>query len=462
MRASPLNDPAGDSFRHYRGQEQDRQLLSILDRYKYYNGTEGNSQSPEDNDPYHSASRTTPDVEDIDNDHTLNENESYFQYKVSLRPGTLVVGSNFITDKREVSLKLRNGNDGSVTWYQFRIPIREYQTRTGNIQGFNNIRFMRMFLTGFEEPVFLRFATLELVRSEWRSYRNSLISGGDLSGSGDLEMSAVNIEENGSRTPVNYLLPPGVTRILDPGQPQLRQENEQSLSLKITHLDPGVSRAVYKNSMYDLRRYKRMQLFVHAEQLQDDPGMLQDGDLSIFLRLGSDYRNNFYEYEIPLRLTPEGQYSAQTPSGQQAVWPIENMFDFPLELFTKLKLDRNADQHPGNGIDYFTPYTQADPGKTDNRVTIVGNPSLAEVKVLMIGIRNKSREVKSGEIWVNEMRLTEFDEEGGWAAQGNVDLALSDLGTIHFSDEKKPPALEHSTRVCWHVATMIIPRCRSP
>jgi len=434
---SPLNDPAGDSFRHYRGQEQDRQLLSILDRYKYYNGTEGNSQSPEDNDPYHSASRTTPDVEDIDNDHTLNENESYFQYKVSLRPGTLVVGSNFITDKREVSLKLRNGNDGSVTWYQFRIPIREYQTRTGNIQGFNNIRFMRMFLTGFEEPVFLRFATLELVRSEWRSYRNSLISGGDLSGSGDLEMSAVNIEENGSRTPVNYLLPPGVTRILDPGQPQLRQENEQSLSLKITHLDPGDSRAVYKNSMYDLRRYKRMQLFVHAEQLQDDPGMLQDGDLSIFLRLGSDYRNNFYEYEIPLRLTPEGQYSAHTPSGQQAVWPIENMFDFPLELFTKLKLDRNADQHPGNGIDYFTPYTQADPGKTDNRVTIVGNPSLAEVKVLMIGIRNKSREVKSGEIWVNEMRLTEFDEEGGWAAQGNVDLALSDLGTIHFSGRKE-------------------------
>lgn len=434
---SPFNDPAGDSFRHYRGEQQDRQRLGILDRYKYYNGTEGNSLAPEEDNSYHSASRTTPDVEDIDNDHTMNENESYFQYKVSLRPGMLEVGSNFITDKREVRLKLRNGKDGKVTWFQFRIPIREYQTRTGNIQGFHNIRFMRMFLTGFEEPVFLRFATLELVRSEWRSYRSELVSGGAQAGTGNLEISAVNIEENGSRTPVNYLLPPGVTRILDPAQPQLRQENEQSLSLRVTHLDPGDSRAVYKNCMYDLRRYKRMQMFVHAEQLRDDTDVLKDGDFSIFLRLGSDYRNNFYEYEIPLRLTPEGQYSAHTLSGQQAVWPIENMFDFPLELFTGLKLDRNANKKSGMEPDYFTPYTQSDPGKPDNLITIVGNPSLAEVKVLMIGIRNNSREVRSGEIWVNEMRLSEFDEEGGWATRGNVNLTLSDLGAIYLAGQKE-------------------------
>ena len=434
---SPLNDPAGDSFRHYRGEEQDRQQLGILDRYKYYNGTEGNSLAPEENNPYHSASRTTPDVEDIDNDHTMNGNESYFQYKVSLRHGAMEVGSNFITDKREVSVKLRNGTDSPVTWYQFRIPLREYQTRIGTIQGFHNIRFMRMFLTGFEEPLFLRFATLELVRSEWRSYDNDLLSGGALTGNGSLEISAVNIEENGSRTPVNYLLPPGVTRILDPGQPQLRQENEQSLSLKVNRLDPGDSRTVYKNSLHDLRRYKRMQMFVHAEALQDDTNTLQDGDFSIFLRVGSDYRNNFYEYEIPLRLTPQGQYSAHTSSGQLAVWPLENMFDFPLELFTDLKISRNTDQAHGSGIDYFIPYTQFDPDKPDNRISIVGNPSLAEVKVMMIGIRNNSREERSGEIWVNEMRLSEFDEKGGWAAQGDVNLALSDLGMVHFSGRKE-------------------------
>lgn len=434
---SPFNDPAGDSFRHYRGAEQDRQQLSILDRYKYFNGTEGNSLSPEDQNAYSTASRATPDIEDIDKDNTLNESESYYQYKVSLRPEAMEVGSNFIVDKRETSVRLRNGNDGKVTWYQFKIPIREYQVKTGTIEGFNNIRFMRMFLTGFEEPHFLRFATLELKRSEWRNYRNNLASGGAISGSGSLDIAAVNIEENGRRTPVNYVLPPGITRILDPGQPQLRQENEQSLSLKVSDLDPDDTRAVYKNSMYDLRRYKRLQMFVHAERLPEDPGTLQDGDLSIFLRLGSDYRNNYYEYEIPLRLTPEGQYNTNNVADQEKVWPWENMFDFPLELLTNLKLERNAEKQRGDGVSFFTPYSRPDPEKQGNLITITGNPSLAEVKVLMIGIRNNSNRHQSAEIWINELRLAEFDEKGGWAAQGNLQLALSDIGTINISGRKE-------------------------
>jgi cell surface protein SprA len=434
---SPLNDPAGDSFRHYRGAEQDRRQMSILDRYKYFNGTEGNSLSPEDENAYSTASRTTPDIEDIDNDNTLNENESYYEYKISLRPEAMKVGGNFIVDKRETSVRLQNGSDGKVTWYLFKIPVREYQAKTGNIEGFNNIRFMRMFLTGFEEPVFLRFATLELKRSEWRNYGNDLSSGGAATGSGNINISTVNIEENGRRTPVSYVLPPGVTRILDPGQPQLRQENEQSLSLKVEELDPDNARAVYKSGIYDLRRYKRLQMFVHAERLPEDPGNLHDGDLSIFLRLGSDYRNNFYEYEIPLRLTPEGQYSANSLPDQEKVWPGENMFDFPLELLTDLKSERNADKQRGDGASYFAPYTRPDPEKQGNRVTITGNPSLAEVKVMMIGVRNNAGGSRSAEIWVNELRLSEFDEMGGWAAQGNVQLALSDIGTVGFSGRKE-------------------------
>lgn len=433
---SPLNDPAGDSFRHYRGEEQDRQQLTILERYKYFNGTEGNSMAPENEDGYHSASRTTPDVEDIDNDNTLNENESYYQYKVSLRPESMEPGSNFITDRREVSVKLRNGREDNITWYQFRIPLSEYQLKVGNIEGFNNIRFMRLFLTAFNEPLFLRFATLELVRSEWRSYRNDLLSGGALAGMGKLEITAVNIEENGSRTPVNYVLPPGVTRILDPSQPQLRQENEQALSLKVTDLDPGDVRSVYKSTMQDLRRYKRLQMFVHAERLPDDPGELQEGDLSIFLRMGSDYRNNYYEYEIPLQLTPEGHYSTHIPGDRLQVWPEENMFDFPLELLTSLKLLRNEEKREG-GAAYFTPFSREDPDKPENRITIMGNPSLAEVKVMMIGIRNHTTGNRSGEVWVNEMRLSGFDEQGGWAAQGNLRVALSDIGTVSLSGRKE-------------------------
>ncbi len=433
---SPLNDPAGDNFRHYRGAEQDQQRLSILDRYKHYNNTEGNSIAAE-GDPYASAARNVPDVEDIDNDNTLNENESYYQYRVSLRPGTMEVGSNFITDKRETSVRLRDGSDGKVTWYQFKIPIREYQTKTGNIQGFNNIRFMRLFLTDFREATFLRFATLELIRGEWREYQRELVTGGALTGTGSLDVSAVNIEENGSRSPVNYVIPPGVSRVIDPGQPQLRQENEQSLSLKLTDLAPGEARAVYRNTAYDTRRHKRLQMFVHAEQVLDDPGTLQNGDLAIFLRLGSDYRDNYYEYEIPLHITPEGQYSTYNPIDQEAVWPNENRFDFPLELLTRLKLERDTDPEATGSHSTREPYSMTDPDKPANRVTIMGAPSLAEVSVMMIGVRNRSESHRSVEVWVNELRLSEFDDQGGWAAQGEAQLALSDMGTIHFSGRKE-------------------------
>ena len=434
---SLLNDPSGDNFRHYRGQEQDRAQLSILDRYKYYNGTEGNSLAPDEAQPYSTASRTTPDVEDIDNDNTLNENESYYQYKLQLRPGNMVVGSNFIVDKREANVLLRNGKTGKVNWYQFKIPIREYQSRVGNIRGFNNIRFMRMFLTGFEQPVFLRFATLELVRSEWRIYTQSLQSGGTVSGLGKLEVSTVSIEENSDRTPVNYVLPPGVTRILDPSQPQLRQQNEQAIALKVKDLDPGDSRAIYKNTEYDLRRYKRLQMFIHAEETADGSSDLQDDEMSIFLRIGSDYRNNYYEYEIPLKLTPAGRYSSNIPDHQETVWKPGNKFDFPLELLTSLKLKRNAEKRRGSGVTYLTPYSEADPQKPENRLTVVGNPSLAEVKVIMIGVRNNSVSAKSSEVWANELRLSEFDEKGGWAVQGNVNLALSDIGSLTVSGRKE-------------------------
>lgn len=434
---SPINDPGGDKFRHYRGPAQDQAQLSILNRYKYFNGTEGNSLAPENNQLYSTASRTTPDVEDIDNDNTLNENESYYQYKIQLRPENMVLGTNYIVDKREVTVTLRNGELGRVNWYQFKIPLRDYQSKVGNIQGFNNIRFFRMFLTDFEKPVFLRFATLELVRSEWRTYTQDLEAGGAASGLGRLDISTVNIEENGDRSPINYILPPGVTRILDPSQPQLRQQNEQSISLKVDNLDPEDSRSIYKNSMFDLRRYKRLQMFVHAEKLNNSSDNLQDDEMTVFLRVGSDYRNNYYEYEIPLKVTPPGVYSSRNPADQEAVWRPENMFDFPLELFTDLKLKRNAERRKESGVTYLTPYSEQDPDKPANRITITGNPSLAEVKVMMVGVRNKRNINRSAEVWINELRLSEFDEKGGWAAQGNVNLTLSDLGSVNVSGRKE-------------------------
>lgn len=438
---SSFNDPAGDTYHFYRGRDFDDEERSILDRYKYYNNTEGNSAATDQtNENYSSAAKTVPDVEDIDQDNTLNETEAYFQYKVTLKPDKMVVGGdNYIVDSRKVTLTLRNGQKGEVTWYQFKIPIRnkEKYDRVGNIQDFKSIRFMRMFLHGFKETTFLRFGTLELVRGDWRAYEQTLNKNNEASGSGTLDLTTVNIEENSERKPVNYVLPPGLSRQIDPEQVQMIKDNEQALSMRVLDLDAGDARAIYKNTGYDMRRYKRIQLYTHAEDVLNEE-KLSKGDLTVFMRLGSDYKNNYYEYEIPLTITPEGTYSNNSPAHRNIVWPTDNMFDFPLELLTNLKLNRNKEKRKaGSSISYTTLYHEYDPDKPNNKVSVIGNPSLSEVNVIMIGVRNNSRTSKSGEVWINELRLTDFDEEGGWAAQGNLNITFSDLGSVNVSGRKE-------------------------
>lgn len=436
---SPLRDLSGDKYHHYRGSDYDRNKVGILNRYRYYNGTEGNSKATSNSsESYSTAANPNPDVEDLDQDFTMNETESYFQYKVRLRPDEMEVGRNYITNKREASVTLPNKDKVKVNWYQFKIPIREYDKKIGNIQGFKTIRYMRMFMTNFRQPTFLRFGTLDLVRGEWRAYTQTLDENTTNQGEGSISVSAVNLEEDKDKSPVNYVLPPGVSRILDPSQPQLRQENEQALSMQIMNLEPQTSRAVYKNTTQDLRRYKRLQMFTHAEELTD-AAAINRGELTVFLRLGSDYKNNYYEYEIPLTITPpRSDYNSRNSADQLKVWPAENMFDFPLELLKNVKLNRNREKRKaGSSVTYTDIYSEYDPQKVNNKISVIGNPSLAEVRVMMIGVRNNSRTAKSSEIWVNELRLSDFDEEGGWAAQGDLNIALSDVGSINFVGRKE-------------------------
>ncbi len=433
-RFSPFNDPAGDNYHFYRGYDYDEQRLGILARYKRYNGVEGNSLSPDEaDDPLYQSSRSVPDVEDINQDNTLNEYERYFQYRVSIRPEDLVVGRNFITDKQTSIVRTRDGKDQEVEWYQFKIPLSDYEKVVGSINDFTTIRFARMFMTGFRQVTHLRFATLELVRGEWRGYDFNLNNRGDQPAEGQLDLSVVNIEENVDREPVNYVLPPGVTRITDPGQSQITQLNEQSMSMKVTGLDAGDARGVYRNTQLDLRNYSRMQMWVHAEALIDDVTNLKSGELSIFLRLGSDVKSNYYEYEVPLALTPPGKYNQYLTSDRYIVWPESNYMNFNLQSLVDLKKKRNeAKRNEENGVGFATLFTGRDPDNEHNRIAVIGNPSLSDVRVMLIGVRNNSSTTKDGIVWVNELKVTDFNEEGGWAAKANATLNLSDIATLNF------------------------------
>ncbi|WP_370580810.1 cell surface protein SprA [Mucilaginibacter sp. FT3.2] len=435
------NDPSSDDYQYYQGAALDQARASILDRYSRYNGTDGNSktsaQSQAELGIPNSASTSLPDGEDINRDNNMSQEDAYFQYRVSIRPGDMVVGQNNISDKVTASVKLPNGTTQSVNWYQFRIPINGYESKVGNIEDFKAIRFMRMFMTNFADTSILRFATLELVRGEWRAFnteRNPLNVIADPSianppiDNSTLDVQAVNIEENGNRTPIPYVVPPGIQRQRNYNNLQTNTKlNEQSLSLEVKSLRDGYSRAAFRTFYNDLRKYKRLQMFVHGEGTQ-----LKDNDLNTFIRLGIDYQDNYYEYELPLKITQPGT------SDPNAIWPDANAIDLELGLLTRAKLARNHANVLYNQVFKYTEGTQT--------VYIKGQPDLSRLTTIMLGVRNplKGSQAsvaddgldKTGTIWFDELRLTDFDQRGGWAATARLDTKLADFADVTVSGSK--------------------------
>ncbi len=414
-------------------------------RYKNYRGPDGNSPEANGNTEVFMGNSHQPDVEDINGDNTLSEGERYYQYRVQLRPNKMQIGENYITDiLRGNDVLLFNGETSSVNWYQFKIPIRSYSKKVGNISDFRSIRFMRMMMTGFSKPVVLRFATLDLVRGEWRSYpdvADLLVPGEVMPNSAETEfdMSAVSYEENAKRQPIPYMLPPGIEREQNASITRLTKQNEQALSLKVKDLQDGAVVAAYKTSDLDIRQYKKLKMFVHAERL-DEMDIVKYGDLSLFVRIGSDFTQNYYDYEIPLTFSEWGVVTAED------IWPADNEMQIDLEKLVAYKNERNIAMRSGVGnYGLTTPYYVMD-GK--NKITIMGNPSISDVQSIMIGIRNPKKTdfstdddglPKSAEIWVNELRLTDFSKKSGWAARSRVAVNIADLGNVAVSGMYSSP-----------------------
>lgn len=448
-------DPAADDYNYFRDDDYDDDQLNILERYKLYNGMEGNSPSAEQSSNlngagYPTSATTIPNVEDINRDNTLDEVESYYQYRVDVSKRALNVdnvGRNFITDVLTTTVTTKDNQKREVNWYQIKIPIREFEKQVGNISDFRSIRFMRMYMRGFEKPVFLRFARLELVRGEWRRFL------GDLDEEGphlvrpteqNFDIAAVNIEENSSKKPVNYVLPPAINREVAIGTANLQQLNEQSLSLNVCDLKDGSANAAYRNVNFDVRSYKKLQMFVHAEAADPDQ-ILNDGDVTVFIRLGTDFTENYYEYELPPSITAPGTYDPNSFAGKEGVWPLENEIDIEFRDLHQAKAARNLNIARNGGAALRGRY-MVDLG-AGRKVYVVGNPNLSDVKTIMIGVRNpiKSRnpnddgQPKCAEVWVNELRLTEFDEQGGWATIGRVTARMADFATFSVSGGLSTP-----------------------
>lgn len=440
------NDPSSDNYHYFRGSDYDAADVKILDRYKYYNNPEGNSptdsQSPES---YPTTGTNVPNMEDVNNDNTLSEDEKYYQYVIDLRPDKMNVGENYINDIFDaVPEPLPNGTRPTTRWYQFKIPIKNPDKVVGNISGFNSIRFMRLFMREFSEPIVCRMATFELVRSDWRTYSMSLMEDGDYipsqgSGETSFNIASLSYEENGNRRPIPYVLPPGIEREQGMGSTNVYYVNEQSLTMKAQNLMDGDARAIYKATQYDMRKFKRLKMYIHAEKVNESD-ILEKDDITVFIRLGSDFTENYYEYEIPVDITPW-----HCGKDANAIWPENNQMDIVLDSLVAIKQMRNILLRNGQHVSTKVPYTEV---IGNNKITVVGTPNLADVATIMIGIRNPKKrnlsdgddmQSKSVEVWVNELRLCDFDDKQGFAALARMRLNLADIGDVTLSGTYSTP-----------------------
>ncbi|MES2863674.1 MAG: cell surface protein SprA [Bacteroidota bacterium] len=434
-----LGDASADNYNYYLNASG-----TILDRYKSYNGLEGNS--PITVTDTNRGNSTIPDVEDLNRDNTMNTINAYYKFNVPISPNP-VVGQNYVSDVMTTTQTMANGQNTQVKWVQYKIPILEATAANieGGITDFRTIRFMRMFLTGFNEDVTLRFGTLDLVRGEWRRYVNSLdaldsdVSDDDTG----FDVVAVNVQENGSRSPIPYVTPPGVDREQLYNNNTVINQNEQSLSLRVYKKDPANvglggleendARAVFKNVNVDMRQYKKLRMFLHAEPLEVDVAGgndLKDDEMIAFIRIGNDFTDNFYQIEMPLKVS---SLSARSP---EDVWLADNEIELPLALLSRIKslnIAGDASIVPdANGIAFLNESLLGS-AKDRMNIGIKGNPNFGQVRTLMVGLKNPNPNATGpirGEVWFNELRMSDMDNKGGYAAVANLDTNLADFATF--------------------------------
>ena len=461
-----LVDPAVDDFLFYMSEKFTGNLASsIVQRYKYFRNPEGNSKS----NSLEVASQT-PDAEDINKDYNLDQSESYNEYVVNLDQASLTLGQNNIVDVKTVQATFQNGQTDDVKWYLFRIPVSKYnETGAGGDKDasiLNNVRFARMLLTGFDNVSTLRFGTMDLVRSDWRKYPNQIASTtvtspnegttGSATMNDNFEVGSVNIEENALNQPP-YVLPPGIDRQVLSGNAGAQRQNESSLYLKVRNMSDE-ARGVFKNTALDMRRYKKLKLFVHAQNLDDPKSAALDQNVKFFIRFGSDGSDNYYEYESSVK------YTANTATSALEIWPLENEVNFNIQDFVDAKIRRDKD-FPTGIVDRRKD-TQF--GDNNKAIYIKGRPSLGNITTIMIGIRNNQRGgigANGRVLWVNEIRLSEIENDGGYAGNASLNFNLGDFATVNTSAsytsvgfgniDSKPAERTQSTQSAFNINTAV-------
>ena len=375
-------DPSGDN---YRGE-----IRESLDPNDHLGarGTDGNKVA---------EGGQFPDTEDLNSNNVVDRTNSYFEYELAL-------------DTASTGFRQYVTGGGTNGWYQIRIPIKEYTRKIGN-PALTNIEAIRVWLTDTDQEISVRVTEFNLIGNQWEALDKN---------DPNFRVSSVGIEEN-----PNYNSPPGVQRPIDRTKPdQIISGNEQSLSLIVTSMNDGESKRAIKRYAarpLDLFTYRTMKLFVHGDDRPLSRMNYVDTtnyDVDFFIRFGADSLN-YYEYRAPLH-----------PG-----WALENEITIRFADITAIKLGRDS----VGAVTAPLPVPDGAPGAA---YRVLGQPTLTNVRYLELGVANpagKGASTVGGEIWVNELRLTDVDDTQGWAYRFDTSVKLADVANINIGVTQRNP-----------------------
>ncbi|GAB5518300.1 MAG: hypothetical protein RhofKO_05510 [Rhodothermales bacterium] len=467
-------DPSGDDYRYFGDSYFNNAnfyrngTASLQQRFShYFAGTELNSfEGVNKLNPGTKGNSRFPDSEDLDLSNSPDIENSYFQYEVPLSVSELTRLADPLEINDFVVGEVTNSEGVGTGWFQIRVPIRNFTRRVGTINDFSVVENLRLWMTGIDAPITVRFASLELVGSQWRQ-SDKLIAErerpGDLSTADTrVSISSINNEENSDiyETPTGAVI--SLNRTVT-GQ-QLRAR-EQAMVMRVENLPPNRQRAIFKtyNQGLDLLRYGNLRMFVHMNGQLADGRMLSElpddearSKVKLFVRLGANETNDYYEYEQPLSPSNPTQI-ANNDDLWQTNQPVGDGFEdlnsvhIVLGALNQLKFARDQRGVPQDSVfwsasddgelvggDVPNATEFAPPG---TRLAIKGNASLNKINTIIIGLRNPADstsidledQLEDVTIWVNELRTTNYDETNGWAAVANANFQLADLGRIRAS-----------------------------
>ncbi len=443
-------DPSGDDY-HFYGNDRffrDEEIFpdgaTLQQRFAhYYVGHELNSFEAQNQLAENVSTRRgvtgSPDTEDLDGtggSATITNN--YYQYAIPLDSLEQRAASDRGPTDYVVSKVGRNRD-----WYKVRIPVSEFTDRVGNIQDFTRIQSIRMWTTGHRAPITMRFASLELVGSQWRKsspVAQQPVDRGTVMdpGGSELRVASINKEED-----PNYEPPVGAIVSRNRTSTGVQQEeNEQSLLLNVSELEAGQQRGVFKTYQQGLNllKYSNLRMYTHVHGSSNSPQEKEQirENLRLFVRLGANEAGDYYEYEQPL--TPNNVPGTQ---GASSLWLEENEMNLVMSTLSQLKTARDQ-----SGVRPDTTFTSdrvdlpLDFAPEGTRLKIRGTPSLDGVNTVVIGVRHvgeptSAPPLRNVELWVNELRVSGFDEEGGWATTTSANLDLADFASVQGNFQRQ-------------------------